>query len=168
MEPEGSSPHSQAHVTCPYPEPAPSSPHTHIPLPEDPSEYYPPIYAWVSPVVSFSEVSPPKPCTRLSPPPYALHAPPISFFLILSPAQYWVRSTDYSSPRYEIFSIPLAVRTIQYNILLFYLLLIIINYSSYSSSLLITESLSVLRRDCARLLRKTRFTVPVWLISPQA
>ena len=29
-----------------------------------------------------------------SPPPYALHAPPISFFFILSPAQYWVRSTD--------------------------------------------------------------------------
>jgi hypothetical protein len=79
MEPEGSSPHSQAHATCPYPELAPSSPHTHIPLLEDPSQYYPPIYAWVSP---------PKPCTHLSPPPYALHAPPISFFLILPPAQY--------------------------------------------------------------------------------
>ena len=33
--------------------------------------YYPPIYAWVSPVVSFPQVSPPKPCTHLSPPPYA-------------------------------------------------------------------------------------------------
>jgi len=33
-------------------------------------------------VVSFPQVSPPKPCTHLSPPPYALHAPPISFFLI--------------------------------------------------------------------------------------
>jgi len=54
-----------------------------------------------------------------------------------------------------------AQRTIQYNNLLFYLLLIIIYYSSDSSSSLITESLSVLRRDCARLLRKTRFTVPV-------
>jgi hypothetical protein len=32
MEPEGSSPHPQAHATCPYPELAPSSPHTHIPL----------------------------------------------------------------------------------------------------------------------------------------
>jgi hypothetical protein len=30
MEPEGSSPHSQAPATCPYPEPAQSSPHTHI------------------------------------------------------------------------------------------------------------------------------------------
>jgi hypothetical protein len=54
-----------------------------------------------------------------------------------------------------------AVRTIQYNNLLLYLLLIIIYYSSDSPSSLITESLSVLRRDRARLLRKTRFTVPV-------
>ena len=55
-----------------------------------------------------------------------------------------------------------AVRTIQYNNLLFYLLLIIIiYYSSDSTSLLITESLSMLRQDCAPLLRKTRFTVPV-------
>jgi hypothetical protein len=54
-----------------------------------------------------------------------------------------------------------AVRTIQYNNLLFYLLLIIIYYSSDSPSTLITESLSVLRRDCARLFRKTRFMVPV-------
>ena len=27
--------------------------------------------------------------------PYALHAPPISFFSILSPARYWVRSTEH-------------------------------------------------------------------------
>ena len=33
------------------------------------------------------------PCIRLSSPPHALHATPISFFSILSPAQYWVRST---------------------------------------------------------------------------
>ena len=39
-----------------------------------------PICVWVSPVVSFPQVSPPKPCTRLSPPPYVPHAPPISFF----------------------------------------------------------------------------------------
>jgi hypothetical protein len=54
-----------------------------------------------------------------------------------------------------------AVRTIKYNNLLFYLLLIIIYYLSDSLSSLINESLSVLRRDCARVLRKTRFTVPV-------
>ena len=35
-----------------------------------------------------------------SPHPYALHAQPISFFSILSPAQYWVMSTDHLAPRY--------------------------------------------------------------------
>ena len=37
MEPESSLPHSQMPATCPYPEPARSSPYPHIPLPEDPS-----------------------------------------------------------------------------------------------------------------------------------
>jgi hypothetical protein len=31
----GSSPHPQAHATCPYPEPTPSSPHNSLPFPED-------------------------------------------------------------------------------------------------------------------------------------
>jgi hypothetical protein len=38
-------------------------------------------------VVSFPQVSQPKPSTRLSPPSTAPHAPPSSFFSILSPAQ---------------------------------------------------------------------------------
>jgi hypothetical protein len=46
-------------------------------------------------VVSFPQVFPPKPCTRLSSLPCALHAPRISFFSILSPEQYWVKSTDH-------------------------------------------------------------------------
>ena len=54
MEPEGLLQHPQVPVTCPYPQPARSSPETHIPLSEDPSEYYTPIYAWVSQVVSFN------------------------------------------------------------------------------------------------------------------
>jgi len=37
MDPEGSLPHSQVSTTCPYPEPARSSPYHHIPLPEHPS-----------------------------------------------------------------------------------------------------------------------------------
>ena len=41
-----------------------------------------------------------------SPHPYALHAQPISFFSILSTAQYWVRSKNYLAPRYAISSIP--------------------------------------------------------------
>jgi hypothetical protein len=38
MEPEGSLPHSQVPLTCPYPEPDRPSPCPHIPLPEDPSK----------------------------------------------------------------------------------------------------------------------------------
>jgi hypothetical protein len=52
MEPEGSLPHSQVPATSPYPEPDQSSP-PHIPLPEDPYQNDPPIYAWVFQVVSF-------------------------------------------------------------------------------------------------------------------
>ena len=37
---------------------------------------------------------------------YAPHAQPISFFSILSPAQYWVRSTNHLAPRYAISPIP--------------------------------------------------------------
>ena len=38
----------------------------HIPLPEDPSKYYPPIYVWVSQVVSLPQVSSPELCISLS------------------------------------------------------------------------------------------------------
>ena len=61
MEPEGSLPQSQVPATRPYPEPARSSSCPHIPFSEDPSSYYPPIYIWVSQVVSFPQVPPPKP-----------------------------------------------------------------------------------------------------------
>ena len=49
---------------------------------------------------------PTKTLYTLSPHPYAPHAQPISFFSILSPTQYWVRSTNHLAPRYEISSIP--------------------------------------------------------------
>ena len=65
MEPKRSLQHSQVPATCPYTEPARSSPYTHIPLTEDPSYYYPSIYTRVSQVVSFPQVSPTKPCTPL-------------------------------------------------------------------------------------------------------
>jgi len=51
MEFEGLLTQSQVPATCPYSEPTQSSPYPHIPFPEDPSEYYPPMYAWVSQVV---------------------------------------------------------------------------------------------------------------------
>ena len=68
MEPESSLPRSQVPATCPYPEPDRSRPRPHIPIPEDPSQYYPSIYAWVFQVVSYPQVSLPKPCIRLSSP----------------------------------------------------------------------------------------------------
>ena len=40
-----------------------------------------------------------------SPHPYTLHAQPISFFSILSPAQYWVRSTNHLAPRYANYNV---------------------------------------------------------------
>jgi len=59
--------HSKLHTTFPYPEPARSSPY--------PTSYFlkihlifTPIYAWVSQMVSFPQVSPPKLCIRLSSP----------------------------------------------------------------------------------------------------
>ena len=55
---------------------------------------------------SFPPISPPRPYTPPCPHPYAPHALPISFFSILSPAQYWVRSTDHLAPRYAVSSIP--------------------------------------------------------------
>ena len=37
---------------------------------------------------------------------YAPHAQSITFFSILSPAQYWVRSTNHLAPRYTVSPIP--------------------------------------------------------------
>jgi len=51
---------------------------------------------WFSQVVSFPQISPPKPSIRFSCPPCALHAPPISFLLISSPEQYLLRSLSSS------------------------------------------------------------------------
>ena len=45
-----------------------------IPLPEDPHQYYAAIYVWVFQVVSFPQVSPPKPRMYLSSP-HACHRP---------------------------------------------------------------------------------------------
>ena len=49
---------------------------------------------------------PTKPLYTPSPHPYVPYAQPISFFSILSPAQYWVRSRNHLAPRSAISSIP--------------------------------------------------------------
>jgi len=82
MEPEGSLSRLQVSATFPNPQPDQSSPCPYIPPSEDPSYYYPPIYAWVIQVVSFPKVSPPKPCIHFFSPLYLLHTLPISFFSI--------------------------------------------------------------------------------------
>jgi hypothetical protein len=94
MEPGRTLPHSQEPATCPCPEPAQSSP-CPIAILEDTFQYYAPIYAGVSQVVTLPQVSLPKSCMHLSLPLYMLHAPPISVFSIWSPEIYLVMSTDY-------------------------------------------------------------------------
>ena len=81
MELEGSLPF-QLPATSPYPKPDQSTLRSPIPLPEDPSLYYPSIYTCFFQAVSFIQVFPPKPCMHFSSPPNMLHAPPISFFLV--------------------------------------------------------------------------------------
>jgi len=78
-------------------------------------------------MVSFPPVSPPRPYTPPSPSPHAPHAQPISFFSILSPAQYWLRSTDHLAPRYAVSSIPPHRITYSFN----YLLLLLVLFTQF-------------------------------------
>ena len=76
-------------------------PHS-IPLPEDPSEYYPLIYVWVYQVVSFPQATPPKPCMHV--------ALPRNYYMIrLSHSQFdhpnniWRRVQIIEATRYVVF-----------------------------------------------------------------
>ena len=91
-------------------------------------------------MVSFPPVSPPRPYTPPSPHPYAPHAQPISFFSILSPAQYWVRSTNHLAPRYAVSSIPPVTSSLLGSNIL--LNTIFSNTLSFLSSLNISDQVS--------------------------
>ena len=63
-------------------------------IPSNPTSWrsiliFPPIYAWISQMVSFPQVSPPKPFIRLSSPSCAIHAPHISFFSLDQSDNIW-------------------------------------------------------------------------------
>ena len=81
-----------------------------ITLPEDPFEYYPPIYAWVFQMVSYLQISPPKHCMHVCSYPYLLHAPPISFFVIRLLEYYLFRSINHEAPHYVFLSTPFLSR----------------------------------------------------------
>ena len=81
IEPDGSLPHSQEPVTCPYPEPARSCPCPHNPLPEDP-----PSHLRLDLPSGLITLRPPhQNLVYASPlPPYVLRAPPISFSIFIT------------------------------------------------------------------------------------
>ena len=95
MEHDSPLPYSQQPATCPYLEPVRPHPCPPKPLLANPYWYCVPIYVYISQVASFLQVSPPKPCIRLSSLTSVLHVQPISFFLISTPEKYLVNSTDH-------------------------------------------------------------------------
>ena len=116
MEPKGSLRRLQVPATCPYSEPdqaRPYPPPYPIPLLEDPSYYYPPIYAWVFQVVSFPQVSPPKPYMHLS--------SPTGHLILLSLITWIMFGEEYrslSSSLYGILHFPITSSLLGPNILL--------------------------------------------------
>jgi hypothetical protein len=80
-----------------------------------PTTHFPKIHSNI--ILPSTPGSPQWPLSLMFPHQHPVHPSPIratcpahSFFLILPPAQYWVRSTDYSAAYYVIFSIPLSPR----------------------------------------------------------
>ena len=105
MEPESSLPHSQASANLSLSWASPIQ------------SIYPHPTSWRSILISthlrlglrsglLPSGFPTKTLYAPSPHPYTPHAQSISLFSILSPAQYWVSSTNHLAPRYAISSIP--------------------------------------------------------------
>jgi hypothetical protein len=66
---------------------------------EDPSQYYPPIYAWVFQVVYFRQVSPPKPCIRLYSPLYVRRSTVRHLMKFETKGNSFLFLSHYSPPR---------------------------------------------------------------------
>jgi len=135
MEPEGSLPHSQVPVTCPYPKPARSSPCPHIPLPEYPSSCCYPIYPWVFQMVSIPQVSPPKSCRHPSCPPIRATCP--AYLILLDFINRTILGEEYrslSSSLYSFLHSPVISSLLDPNILL---------NTLFSNTLSLRSSLSV-------------------------
>lgn len=98
-KPESSLPRSQVPGTCAYNKPQESSPHLKPPFYSlKSSEYYAPIYYYVFQVVSFLQVSPPKPCKHLPSLPNVPHAQTSSSVIqTISGEKYSSRSTSLCS-----------------------------------------------------------------------
>jgi hypothetical protein len=140
MELECSVPHSQVPATCPFPEPDRSIPCPHIPLPEDPSSYYPSIYVWVFQVISFPQVSPLKPCVHLSSPPVRAKFP--SYLILLDLITRPMLSEQYrllTASLFIFFHSPVTSSVLCPNILLSTLFL---NTLSSRSSLNVSDQVS--------------------------
>ena len=95
MEPEGSLPHSQVPATCPYPQPARSSPYSPHPTSWRPILILSFHLRLGHPIGLFPSGFPTKILYMPVLSSYMLRTPPISFFSIWSPEQFWVRSTDH-------------------------------------------------------------------------
>ena len=131
MESVGSLPHSQVATTFPYPESVRSSSLSH-PTSRRSILIFSSNLSLGLPSSLFPSGFPTKILYSLSCPPHSLHAPPFSFFSILSPEQYWVRSTDHSSSSLcSILHSPVTSSLLGPNILLSTLFSNILSLRSY-------------------------------------
>ena len=102
MKPKRSLPHSQAHETCTYPEPAPSSPYPHISFSEMHLIIIPHLLL-VSELLYFPQVFLPKPCIHLSSPIRATYP---AHLILLGFITRTILSGEYRSLSSSLYSFP--------------------------------------------------------------
>ena len=72
-----------------------------IPLPEDPSQYYNPIYAWIFQVFSLPQFSPPQPCILI---PLPVHATCVVYLILFDLITRIILGVHYRSLSSSLFS----------------------------------------------------------------